>query len=97
MKHLIRNKKENYPKVGEWKSEMPIITDKCVGCETCVKHCPEAAMFMGEVQTKKKSTTGQEEVIIKRRAGVRYELCKGCGICAEVCPVKAIKMVKKIG
>ena len=22
-----------------------------------------------------------------------YEHCKGCGICVEVCPVKAIKMV----
>jgi pyruvate ferredoxin oxidoreductase delta subunit len=25
--------------------------------------------------------------------GIDYSHCKGCGICAEECPVKAIKMV----
>jgi pyruvate ferredoxin oxidoreductase delta subunit len=36
-------------------------------------------MFMGKIGGKK-------------RAGVKYDFCKGCGICAEVCPVKAIEM-----
>jgi len=26
---------------------------------------------------------------------INYEYCKGCGICAEVCPPKAIKMVEE--
>ena len=53
MKHIIKNNKEFYPKTGDWKMEMSIIVDKCVGCETCVKHCPEATMFIGEVGGKK--------------------------------------------
>jgi len=82
MEHIIKNNKKVYPKTGDWKTEMPIVTDKCVGCETCVKHCPEATMFMGEIGGKK-------------RAGVKYDFCKGCGVCAAVCPYGAIKMVKK--
>lgn len=26
---------------------------------------------------------------------IDYEYCKGCGVCASVCPVKAIKMVSE--
>ena len=26
--------------------------------------------------------------------GFEYDFCKGCGICAEICPVKCIKMEK---
>ncbi len=79
MKQIIKNEKDNYPKTGDWKTKIPVVSDKCVGCETCVKHCPEATMFMGEIGGKK-------------RAGVKYDFCKGCGICAEVCPYGAIEM-----
>ncbi len=79
MKQIIQNRKDNYPKTGDWKTKIPVVSDKCVGCETCVKHCPEATMFMGEIGGKK-------------RAGVKYDFCKGCGICAEVCPYGAIEM-----
>jgi len=82
MKQLIKNKKENYPQTGEWKTEMPVISDKCIACGKCIRHCPEATMFMGKIGGKK-------------RAGVKYDFCKGCGVCAEVCPVKAITMIKK--
>ncbi|MFP3162015.1 MAG: 4Fe-4S binding protein, partial [Acidilobus sp.] len=27
---------------------------------------------------------------------VDYEYCKGCGICAEVCPTHAIEMVPEV-
>jgi len=42
---------------------------------------------------------GEEEVNGKikkiKKAKVNYDYCKGCGICAEVCPTKAIKMELK--
>jgi 2-oxoacid:acceptor oxidoreductase delta subunit (pyruvate/2-ketoisovalerate family) len=79
MKQLIKNNKENYPSTGDWKSKLPVVSDKCIACKKCVQHCPEATMFMGKIKG-------------KERAGIKYDFCKGCGICAEVCPVKAIKM-----
>jgi Pyruvate/2-oxoacid:ferredoxin oxidoreductase delta subunit len=27
--------------------------------------------------------------------GINYDYCKGCGICAEECPVKCIAMVEE--
>ena len=29
-------------------------------------------------------------------AGFDYEVCKGCEICADVCPVEAIAMVEEV-
>ena len=82
MKQVIKNNKKTYPKTGDWKSKLPVVSDKCTACGQCIRHCPEATMFMGEIDEKK-------------RAGVKYDFCKGCGVCAEVCPIKAIKMVDK--
>jgi len=30
------------------------------------------------------------------RVEVNYEYCKGCGVCANECPVKAIEMVREV-
>jgi pyruvate ferredoxin oxidoreductase delta subunit len=30
-----------------------------------------------------------------KRIETNYDYCKGCGICAQVCPVKCIDMVKE--
>mgnify|MGYP002625180776 CR=1 FL=1 len=36
-----------------------------------------------------------EAVIDKQTISIDYQYCKGCGICAHECPVKAITMVKE--
>jgi len=43
----------------------------------CWVHCPEPAIKRLEDD----------------KVEIDYDYCKGCGICAEVCPVKAITMV----
>lgn len=91
MKQIIRNDKKTYPATGSWKSELPMISDKCIACNKCIEHCPEATMFMGEMKVLNKDTQEKE---MKKRAAVMYEFCKGCGVCAEICPVKAIVMKK---
>lgn len=71
---------------GGWRTFRPVINwDKtqtmkaCTKCLTCWLYCPDAAMIAIEGEFK----------------GVDLDHCKGCGICAEVCPIKCIAMVEE--
>lgn len=70
---------KNY-KTGGWKTFVPKVNmRKCIHCMKCVMYCPDICI---QVKNSKRGKTD-------------LSMCKGCGICAEVCPVKAIKMVKE--
>jgi 2-oxoacid:acceptor oxidoreductase delta subunit (pyruvate/2-ketoisovalerate family) len=63
---------------GDWKTFMPIPDfKKCVSCLTCVMLCPEGAA---------RWSSDLKKVIFD------LTYCKGCGICANECPTKAIVM-----
>jgi len=67
-------------KTGNWRALRPILhEDKCVQCLLCWVHCPEPAIIRSE----------------DNKVSINYDYCKGCGICANVCPVKAIEMVRE--
>jgi 2-oxoacid:acceptor oxidoreductase delta subunit (pyruvate/2-ketoisovalerate family) len=71
-------------KTGTWRTfypSLPHIRDgeKCIHCLSCVWNCPENCIL----------TTAKGN-----RGKINFDYCKGCGICAEVCPVRAIKMKK---
>lgn len=67
-------------KTGGWRTFIPEIDyNKCIGCGTCSRVCPESAIQMQAGKDKPKPV-------------VNYDFCKGCGLCATECPVKAIKM-----
>ena len=54
-------------------------TDKCVACHQCLKAgCP--AIMLDDV-------TGKNG---KKKVRIDHTLCNGCGICSQVCPLKAI-------
>ncbi|MDF2533147.1 MAG: iorA [Clostridia bacterium] len=55
----------------------------CIGCRTCVKtNCPPLRM---------KSYEGYE----KLKSSIDKDMCVGCSVCAQVCPVNAIKRSQK--
>ena len=63
---------------GSWRSARPIRdVDKCTNCLICWIYCPDSSILTSD----------------GKLTGIDYSHCKGCGICAEECSVKAIKMV----
>jgi 2-oxoacid:acceptor oxidoreductase delta subunit (pyruvate/2-ketoisovalerate family) len=64
---------------GGWRTGVKPSIDlsKCVDCLLCWLHCPDSAVLLD-------GTTFR---------GFDYDYCKGCEICAEVCPANAITMV----
>ena len=69
-------------KTGTWRDARPVIDEsKCTRCLLCWLYCPEDTILRRE-----------DDMVY-----VDYEYCKGCGICANVCPVNAIEMVPERG
>lgn len=64
-------------KTGTWRVIRPVLDKaKCVVCYICWILCPDGAI----------------EEMPDETLGINYEYCKGCGLCANECPVRAITM-----
>lgn len=64
---------------GDWRTFKPVRDEKkCTNCLLCWVYCPDSSILVKDGKI----------------TGVDYGHCKGCGICAEVCPKKCIEMVK---
>ena len=66
--------------VSGWRASRPVRDDEaCIDCLFCWVYCPDNA-----IRVKDGSVIGQ---------GFDLVHCKGCGICAAVCPKDCIEMV----
>ncbi|RLI04593.1 hypothetical protein DRO38_00920 [Candidatus Bathyarchaeota archaeon] len=66
-------------KTGDWRAFRPIIDE-----EKCI-NCLLCWIYCPD------GAVIREE----KKVSINYEYCKGCGICANECPVKAITMVEE--
>jgi 2-oxoacid:acceptor oxidoreductase delta subunit (pyruvate/2-ketoisovalerate family) len=68
------------PRTGAWRTGVKPTADLsgCINCLLCWLYCPDSA-----VQLDGTTFTGFD-----------LDHCKGCEICADVCPVDAITMVE---
>jgi pyruvate ferredoxin oxidoreductase delta subunit len=63
---------------GLWRSMRPVLdAGKCVSCLRCWLQCPDSSVRADDAG---------------KVCGIDLFFCKGCGICAEICPADAISM-----
>ncbi|MBI4335244.1 MAG: 4Fe-4S binding protein [Candidatus Omnitrophica bacterium] len=70
-------------KTGTWRTYKPVwLAQKCIHCLQCWFICPDFSVLAKD----------------GKLAGFDYDHCKGCGLCAYICPVKgkAIVMEKEV-
>ncbi|MGD1996766.1 MAG: 4Fe-4S binding protein [Anaerolineae bacterium] len=66
---------------GDWRAFRPVFGEaECIHCFICWLNCPDSAILVDPESEK--------------MTGFDLEHCKGCGICASVCPVNA-KVIKR--
>jgi len=64
-------------KMTGWRIYRPrFLHENCIGDRACELCCPDGAIYK----------------IDKKKYDVDLDACKGCGICAEMCPVEDIVM-----
>ena len=65
---------------GSWRTFKPVWDkEKCINCMICWINCPDSSIMVND----------------QKMTGIDYAHCKGCGICAKVCPKKCIAMEKE--
>lgn len=79
-------------KTGSWRTEKPVIDhSKCIMCRKCWLFCPDDAVLEVWRDVEKGG-----KVVKVKEIEFNYDYCKGCGVCADVCPTGAITMVREI-
>ncbi len=89
-------------------SQLPLWNpEKCTACGTCTASCPDSALFCTITDRPIPDEARRYFKILKKppkglpwdrfamNLNVVPSACKGCGICAQVCPTDALRMLAK--
>lgn len=92
-KILEAGNSEKY-KTGDWRTFRPVHNpEKCTNCMICWMLCPDSAIKVGGPDNPNKGRKGvSDNPNLGNFGGFDLDHCKGCGICAEMCPFNAIEM-----
>ena len=64
--------------VADWRLIKPVYNqDYCIDCQFCWIYCPDVSIVSRD----------------KKMVGIDMDHCKGCGICAEVCPTNPKSLI----
>jgi len=64
--------------VASWRVEQPVFNiDVCIDCQNCWVWCPDTSILSRD----------------KQMLGIDYDHCKGCAVCAEVCPTNPKSLI----
>lgn len=68
-------------RTGTWRVNRPVFnSEKCIKCRLCWLYCPDNVIDVNEANPSNFIT-------------IDYNYCKGCGVCVDVCPTKALTLV----
>jgi pyruvate ferredoxin oxidoreductase delta subunit len=64
--------------VASWRVDKPVFNiDVCIDCQNCWIWCPDTSILSRD----------------KQMLGIDYDHCKGCAVCAEVCPTNPKSLI----
>ena len=64
--------------VASWRVDKPVFNiDACIDCQNCWIWCPDTSILSRD----------------KQMLGIDYDHCKGCAVCAEVCPTNPKSLI----
>ncbi|MFH0762944.1 MAG: 4Fe-4S dicluster-binding protein [Candidatus Omnitrophota bacterium] len=78
---IVKPQKSKGDNTGAWRVQFQpkFLQKNCIACNMCLLACPEHCI------------SGKE----KNTYQTNYNYCKGCGLCAKICPKADIEMIKE--
>ncbi len=66
----------------------------CSACDLCYPACPQKIHISGVIHAVKSLAVKNDKKTIQNIAVVDQQTCVACGLCVEVCPYEAIKIIE---
>ena len=67
---------------------------ECTACGKCLKRCWFNVFSFKEAFSESLNETDRKSNNTSKALLLDYDLCRGCGLCAESCPEKALEMIR---